>query len=64
MPHLSYVFYGVALVSIRFNPDVAAYYRAKAQQGKPKKKAVIAAVRKLICIVYALLKSQNTYVIS
>jgi len=54
----------VALVSIRFNPDVAAYYRAKAQQGKPKKKAVIAAVRKLICIVYALLKSQNTYVIS
>jgi transposase len=50
------------LVSIKYNPDLAAYYQAKLRQGKPKKKAVIATSRKLIRIVYALLKSQSPYV--
>lgn len=59
---MNYVFYRAALVNIRYNPDLAAYYRAKVGQGKPKKKAVIAVPRKLVRIVYALLKSQNTYV--
>lgn len=64
VPQLSYVFYRAALVSIRHNPDLSAYYQAKVSQGKPKKKAVIAVARKLVRIVYALLKSKNTYVIS
>ena len=62
VPQLRYVFYRAALVSIQYNPDLAAYYQAKLRQGKPKKKAVIAVARKLIRIVYALLKSQSPYV--
>lgn len=61
VPQLRYVFYRATLVSIQYNPDLVAYYQAKVQRGKPKKKAVIAVARKLIRIAYALLKSQNTY---
>jgi hypothetical protein len=50
------------LVSMQYNPDLAAYYQAKLRQGKPKKKAIIIVARKLIRIVCALLKSQATYV--
>jgi transposase len=62
VPQLRYTFYRAALVSIQYNPDLTAYYQAKVRRGKPKKKAVIAVARKLIRIVYALLKSQMPYV--
>lgn len=62
VPQLRYTFYRAALVSIQHNPDLIAYYQAKVRRGKPKKKALIAVARKLIRIVYALLKSQTPYV--
>lgn len=58
VPQLRYVFYRAALISIQYNPDLAAYYQAKLRQDKPKKKAIIAVARKPIHIVYALLKSR------
>ncbi len=60
-PYLRHAFYQLALLSIRYNPRLADYYRKKIAQGKPKKVALIAVARKLVRIVYHLLLSKNNY---
>lgn len=50
------------LVAIRHNPVVRKYYqRLVEQQGKTKMVAVIAAMRKLLCIMNAMLKNNQQW---
>lgn len=49
--------YMSALVAIRFNPVVKAFYDRLLQRGKPKKVAVTACMHKLLLILNTILKS-------
>jgi len=48
-------------VAVRRNPVLAAFYRRLLALGKPKKVALVAAMRKLLTIVNALLKHHTPW---
>ncbi|RLE14011.1 hypothetical protein DRI96_02075 [Candidatus Aerophobetes bacterium] len=54
---LAHIFYQTALTSLRCNPVLREYYLKKLSEGKPRKIAVVACARKLVRIVYSMLKS-------
>ena len=47
-----------ALSAIRFNPDIRAFYRSLRARGKPQRLAHIAAARKIIVILNAMLRDR------
>lgn len=49
------------LVAIRYNPTIGAMYRRLTGAGRPKKVAVIAAMRKLVTILNAMLRDQRPW---
>ena len=51
------VLYMATLVATRFNPKIKAFYQRLLAQGKPKKVALTAAMRKLLTILNTLLKN-------
>ncbi len=50
-----------ALVAIRYNPALKAVYERLVSKGKPKKVAIIAVMRKLLILAYAVLKSNKPF---
>lgn len=48
--------YMATVVAIRYNPPIGAIYRRLIQAGRPRKVAVIAAMRKLVTILNAMLR--------
>lgn len=50
-------FYMPAVVAIKYNPVIADFYETLVRRGKPKMVAICAAMRKLLHIVYGVLKS-------
>jgi transposase len=44
------------------NPHLAAYFESKMKQGKTRKQAYVCVMRKLVNVVFSLMKSKNTYV--
>jgi transposase len=48
--------YMATLVASRFNPVIRAFYRRLLAAGKPKKLALTACMRKLLCILNAMVK--------
>jgi len=50
-----------ALSAIRHNPVVRAYYLKLVANGRPKKSALIAAMRKLLHQCYGVLKNQTPF---
>ena len=50
-----------ALVGVRWNPALKTFYQRKLQQGLAKKSALVAAMRKLLQIVYGVLKHQQPF---
>jgi transposase len=54
-------FYMPALVATRFNPIVANFYRRLKESGKNSKVAVCAAMRKLVHIIYGVLKTRKPF---
>ena len=51
------VLYMAALVAARFNPILKAFYQRLLADGKPKKLALTAVMRKLIVLLNHLLKN-------
>jgi transposase len=51
------VLYMAALVATRFNPRIRLFYRRLLAAGKPKKLALTAAMRKLVVILNAILRT-------
>lgn len=49
------------LTAIRYNPTIATFYRRLTGAGRPKKVAVIAAMRKLVTILNAMLRDQRPW---
>jgi transposase len=61
-PHLRRAFFLAANVASRHDPVLSAYYQKKRAEGKHHYVAVGAVSRKLICIVYAVLRDKKPYV--
>lgn len=55
------VLYMAALVAVRHNPVLAAFYTRLTQAGRPRKVALIAAARKLLTILNAMVRDQRTW---
>lgn len=55
------VLYMAALSAVRCNPPLAAFYRRLRQSGKPPKVALTAAMRKLLLILNAMLKTNTSW---
>lgn len=43
------------------NPAFRAYYERRREEGKPKKQILVCISRRLICIIYGMLKTQTDY---
>ena len=55
------VLYMATLAATRFNSKIRAFYQRLVAQGKPKKVALIAAVRKLLTILNTLIKKDELW---
>jgi transposase len=53
--------FNAARVAIRHNPIIKAFYEALRARGKNGKVAIVAAMRKLVTILNAMLKNQTTW---
>lgn len=53
--------YMPALVAVRFNPVMLAFYNKLLAKGKPKKVALVAVMRKLLVLAYGVLKSGKPF---
>jgi transposase len=47
-----------AIVAMRHNPVIRAFYERLVNAGKPKKVAIVACMRKLLTILNAMLRDQ------
>jgi len=53
--------YMPALVAIQREPAIEDFYQRFLKKGKPKKVAICAVMRKLVHIIYGVLKSQQPF---
>lgn len=60
--HLRRILYLPAISASRHNPSVKAFYDQLVERGKPKLVALVAAMAKLLRIVYSVLKSGRPFV--
>ena len=60
-PKLRKMFYMPALTAVRHNPILKAFYERLIAKGKLKKVAICAVMRKLVHIVYGVLKSKKPF---
>jgi transposase len=60
-PQVRRVLYMAALVAIRHNPAIAAFYARLTAAGRPKKVALVAARRKLLTILNAILRERRPW---
>jgi transposase len=62
VPAFAPTLYMAALTATRTNPEIRAFYRRLVDAGKPKKVALIAAMRKLVILLNALVRDQRIWV--
>ena len=55
------MFYMPALVTIQYESSLGEFYRKLVSKGKPKKSAICAVMRKLVHIIYGILKSKKKF---
>jgi transposase len=55
------IVYMAAIVAMRHNPVIKAFYERLLAAGKPKKVAIVACMRKLLTILNAMLRDQQAW---
>jgi transposase len=60
-PSVRNILYMATVASLRFNPRIAPFYRRLRESGKPPKVAIVAAMRKLLVMLNAILKSKTPF---
>lgn len=55
------VLYMCAMSAIKWNPVITAFYRELLARGKCKKVAIVACMRKLLCIVWGVVKNAKAF---
>jgi transposase len=53
--------YMVTIAAIRHNPPIREYYYSLISKGKPKKVAIVACMRKVICILNAMVRDNKVF---
>jgi transposase len=53
--------YMAAISAIQHNPAVRDYHQTRLHRGKEKKEALVASMRKLLCICHGVLKNQSPF---
>jgi hypothetical protein len=53
--------YMVTIAAIRYNPVIKDYYYSLISKGKPKKVAIVAFMRKIICILNAMVRDNKVF---
>src|SRR6202020_2025669 len=53
--------YMATLVAMRFNAQIKFFYERLCKAGKPKKVAMVACMRKLLIIMNAMIKNNQTW---
>lgn len=61
-PAVRRMLYMATISAIRFNPPIKAFYQRLLAAGKHKKVALVAAARKLLCIVNAIMRDQSDWI--
>ena len=61
-PKLRKILFMPALVAVHHNPDLILFYQRLLKNGKPKKLALVAAMRKLLILSRAILISQKPFI--
>jgi transposase len=59
-----HVLYMATVVAVRFNPALRAFYARLVAAGKPKKVAIIAAARKLLTILNAMMRDRRPHMLA
>jgi transposase len=59
--HVRQALYMATLVASRYNPLIRKHYQHLLQLGKKKKVALVACMRKLLCILNAMLRDRETW---
>lgn len=59
--HVRQALYMATLVATRYNPIIQRYYQRLLQLGKKKKVALVACMRKLLCILNAMLRDHQAW---
>jgi transposase len=59
--HVRHALYMATLVASRYNPRIRQHYQHLQQAGKKKKLALVACMRKLLCILNAMIRDQKTW---
>lgn len=60
--HVRQMLYMAAMAAKRFNPVIASFFARLVKNGKPRKLALIAAMRKLLLIANTLLRKQQHWI--
>ncbi len=60
-PSVRNMLYMATVASLRSNPKIGPFYRRLREAGKPAKVAIVAAMRKLLIMLNAILKSKTTF---
>jgi transposase len=55
------ILYMATLNAVRTNPSLKGFYARLVEAGKPRKVAIVAAMRKLLCILNAMMRSRTGY---
>jgi len=62
-PYLRHALWISAIVAVRYDPDLQAFYEAKRKEGKHHGTVIGAVCRKLLARIYVILREQRPYVI-
>jgi transposase len=62
--HVRQALYMATLVAVRFNPLIRKHYQHLLQLGKKRKVALVACMRKLLCILNAMLRDHKSWNLS
>jgi transposase len=55
------ILYMATLNAVRTNPSLKGFYARLVEAGKPRKVAIVAAMRKLLCILNAMMRTRTGY---
>ncbi|EFJ9066839.1 IS110 family transposase, partial [Escherichia coli] len=58
------VLFMAALSAVRFNPVLKAFFARLVSAGKPKKVALVACMRRMVCILNAMLRDGSRFEVS
>jgi transposase len=60
-PQIRTPLFAACLSVIQHNPPLRSFYRRLVGAGKPKRLALVAVMRKLVCIANAMLRTQQPW---